>query len=280
MEYAAIGRWIIWAICICAFLYSAVVLIAYLNQRSFLYFPDTRRTTPAAVGLREFEEIKVASPSGDLVSWWRAPLSRDAPVVIAFHGNGGALGGRAELYSALAGEDMGLLAVGYPGYGGNQGAPSEAAFFKAAQTNYDWLVAKGFKPGRIVIFGQSIGTGVAIWLATQRRSAGLVLQSPYTSMVDMAARQMPYLPARLLLADRFDSLSRIDGLRVPIGWVHSRDDELIPLAMGKRLFDAIESRKCSRILASGGHNNMSTPEVADFVRRNAVSMVNGRQCHP
>lgn len=259
-------------------LYIAVVAVAYFNQRSFLYHPDTKRYTPAQAGLEDFQEVAIDIPEAHLVSWWRPPADPDEPIIIAFHGNGGALADRAGHYADIAGKDFGLLTVGYPGYGGNGGEPSEAAFFKTALANYDWLIGQGYKAQNIVILGQSMGTGVAVWLAEKRPSAGLVLQSPYTSIVDMAAIQMPFIPAKLLLKDRFDSLSRISGIKVPIGWIHSRKDELIPFAMGEQLFAAVRSRKCKLTLNMGGHNDMNSSAVADFARRNAAAMVKDKNC--
>jgi fermentation-respiration switch protein FrsA (DUF1100 family) len=261
-----------------AVLYVAIVALAYFNQRSFLYHPDTKRYTPSEAGLDDFQEIAVNGPEATLVSWWRPPAEPDGPVIIAFHGNGGALADRADHYAEIAGKDVGLLTVGYPGYGGNTGKPSEDAFFRTALANYDWLIGKGYKSQNIVILGQSMGTGVAVWLAEKRPSAGLVLQSPYTSIVDMAAIQMPYIPAKLLLKDRFDSLSRISRINVPIGWIHSRKDELIPFAMGEKLFAAALSRKCKLALNEGGHNDMNSFAVADFARRNAKAMVRDKNC--
>ena len=218
--------------------YLTILLVLFLFQRSFLYAPDRSATTPAHVGLTDFIQVRIAAKPDTLTSWWRAPAKSDAPVILIFHGNGGAPAGRAELYKALAGDDFGLLAVGYPGYGGNLGTPSEEHLFQSAQANYNWLMAKGYKADQIIIAGQSLGTGVAIWLAQSHRAAGLLLQSPYTSMIDMAQKQMPFAPAKLLLRDRYDNLSRIGGIKMPIAWIHGRDDSLVPLVMGQRLFRA------------------------------------------
>lgn len=259
-------------------LYVVVVALAYFNQRRFLYHPDTKRFTPAQAGLEEFQDIAITIPEARLVSWWRPPADPDAPIIIAFHGNGGALADRADHYADIAGKDFGLLTVGYPGYGGNGGEPSEDSFFRTALANFDWLIGQGYQAQQIVILGQSMGTGVAVWLAGKRPSAGLVLQSPYTNMVDMAALQMPFVPAEYLLKDRFDSLSRIGAITVPLGWLHAQEDELIPIAMGQQLYDAARSRKCKLILGAGGHNDMNSPAVANFVRRNAQAMVADKSC--
>lgn len=259
-------------------IYLTILITLFIFQRSFLYAPDRNATTPANVGLADFAQIRIEAKPDALTSWWRAPLKANAPVILIFHGNGGALAGRARLYESIASKDFDLLAVGYPGYGGNPGAPTEQSLYQAAQANYDWLIAKGYKPEQIIIAGQSFGTGVAIWLAQTNPAAGLLLQSPYTSMVDMAAKQMPAAPAQLLLKDRFESISRIGQIKMPVAWIHGRDDNLIPLAMAKRLFDEANSPKCSRIILGAGHNDMPDEEVATFFRLNVEAMVKEGKC--
>jgi uncharacterized protein len=267
-----------WIVAATAVVYLILLVTLFVFQRSFLYAPDRNETTPANAGLTDFAQIRINSKPDVLTSWWHAPVKADAPVILIFHGNGGALAGRAKLYEGIAGKDFGLLAVGYPGYGGNPGAPSEQSLYQAAQANYDWLIAKGYKPKQIIIAGQSLGTGVAIWLAQKQPAAGLLLQSPYTSMVEMAAKQMPFAPAQLLLKDRFDSLSRIGQIKMPIAWIHGRDDTLIPLSMAQRLFDAAKKPKCNRIIPEAGHNDMPDGEVATFFRLNVEAMVKEGKC--
>jgi uncharacterized protein len=267
-----------WIAATAAATYLIVLIALFIFQRSFLYAPDRNPTTPANAGLTDFAQIRVEAKPDALTSWWRAPVKADAPIILILHGNGGALVGRAKLYQGIAGKDLGLLAVGYPGYGGNLGAPSEQSLYQAAVANYDWLIAKGYKAEQIIVAGQSLGTGVAIWLAQTRPAAGLLLQSPYTSMVEMAAKQMPFAPAQLLLKDRFDSLSRIGQIKMPIAWIHGRDDTLIPLAMAKRLFDAAKAPKCSHIIPGAGHNDMPDKEVATFFRLNVETMVKKGKC--
>jgi uncharacterized protein len=267
-----------WLTVFAATAYLAALVLLFVFQRNFLYLPDPSPTTPEQAGLTGFEAVRITPEPDALVSWWRPPARVDAPVLIFFHGNGGALAGRAGLYRAIAGEDYGLLAVGYPGYGGNPGHPSEASLFRAADANYRWLTGKDYRPEQIVIAGQSLGTGVAVWLAREQPAAGLLLQSPYTSMADMAAKQMPLFPARYLVKDRYDSISRIRAIDTPVAWVHGRDDTLIPLAMGQRLFDAAGEQKCRHILSGAGHNEMPDRDVAGFFRANIEAMVARKSC--
>lgn len=258
--------------------YFAALLLVFVFQRSFLYLPDRQEITPVEAGLNDFAAVEIGAKPGAMTSWWRPPAKADSPIIIMFHGNGGALAGRSGLYSAIAGQDYGMLAAGYPGYGGNPGSPSEQGLLQTADANYQWLLGKGYKPSRIVIAGQSLGTGVAVWLAKRHRVAGLLLQSPYTSMADMAAKQMPFFPARYLIEDRYDSLSRVADVQMPVAWIHGRDDVLIPLAMGQKLFDASNTPKCSYIIPGAGHNDIPDRQVADYFRKNVRAMVEDGTC--
>ena len=134
---------LIWIASVAAIAYFASILLLYLFQRSFLYFPDDRWFEPAEVGLNGYETVEIRAAPARLRSWWRAPPKPGAPVILHFHGNGGSIAGRAGMYAALAGEDYGMLAAEYPGYAGNDGDVSEAALFASAAAHYDWLIARG-----------------------------------------------------------------------------------------------------------------------------------------
>ena len=259
-------------------LYLLAMLAMFLLQRSFIYHPDTRTVTPQQAGLADFRAVKIPSRDLVLTSWWHPPEDDDQPVIIHMHGNGGALAGRAAMYRELAASGAGVLAVGYPGYGGNPGRMREDLFYDAARYNYEWLQAQGIGSPRIVIAGQSLGTGPAVWLATRRSAAGLILEAPYTSMTAMARMQMPVFPVRWLLSDPFDSLGRIDKLRMPLVWIHGENDTLIPVGMGQELFDASAQDKCAYRIAQAGHNNLWNHGAGRVLVREARAMVDTKRC--
>jgi len=209
---------------ICVF-YLMVLALAYVFQRSLLYFPSQQRLSVQQVADIGFQTVEIEVPDvGGLESIWRVPSNRHYPVIIHFHGNGGSIADRFPIYHAMAKNGVGVLAAGYPGYGGNPGSPSEEAFYLSAQSQYDWIITQGYKPEQIVIVGQSLGTGVATWLAANNKAAGLILEAAYTGMDDMAQNQFPYLPAKLLIKDRYRSLDRIDQIDMPFSWIHGTDD--------------------------------------------------------
>ncbi len=259
-------------------LYLCMLGLVYVFQRNFMYMPDTQRFSPEEVELQGFEPVEIVSGDVTLQSWWSAPADDSKPVIIHFHGNGGALAGRANMYRELASSGAGVLAVGYPGYGGNPGDIGEERFYQAARANYRWLRDQGFRGPDIVIAGQSVGTGPATYLAAKTNAAGLILEAPYTSMADMAARQMPVFPARWLVKDRYDSLSRIADIDMPLVWIHGERDGLIPVEMGQQLFDAASEPKCAYRIEKGGHNDLWILGIGRIIGEQAQSIKADKNC--
>nr|WP_255500718.1 alpha/beta fold hydrolase [Caulobacter sp. 17J80-11] len=224
---------------------AAVVALAYLgvcgwfyaNQRSLAYFPDRHDVAPAEVGLTDFQKVAIATPDGEtLVGWWKPPAPAKG-VVLYLHGNGYNLSTRAERLRDLAEAGFGVLAIDWRGYGGSTGAPSETGLLTDARAAYDW--AAGHAQGsKIALFGESLGTGVAVHLAGERPAAGLVLDSPYASIVGVAETYYPFLPSRWLLKDQYRSEEWIGRVRAPVFIVHCDADQQIPLAQARRLYRA------------------------------------------
>ncbi|WP_422344134.1 alpha/beta hydrolase [Parasphingorhabdus sp.] len=267
-------RAVLVSLAITAGLYVLIVALAYSFQRNLLYFPDQTVLTDQQLNEAEFSAVSItAEGTGKLLSLWRAPTDPTKPVIIHFHGNAGSPALRLPIYQAMAQDGAGVLAVGYPGYGGNPGSPSEEAFYATAQAHYDWLIARGYSADQIVIAAQSLGTGVAIWLASRNDASGLILEAAYTAMDDMAQRQFSILPAKLLIKDRYRSLDRINEINMPLSWIHGTNDELIPFAMGQVLFDAAKEPKTSHPIRNGGHNDLWMRGIDALVRSDAQRFV-------
>jgi pimeloyl-ACP methyl ester carboxylesterase len=238
-------------------IYLINLLLIYAFQRQFLYFPD--QAVPAASYLDQtgLEAVVIrARPDGELRSLWIEPKSPDSPVILLLHGNAGSHFHRIPIYQTLAGDGAAVLGVGYPGYGGNAGAPSESELFEAAQGNYDWLIRKGITSDRIIIIGESLGSGVAAHLATQNDAAGLVMVAAHSGMAEMAQRQFPIFPARWLVKDSYRTMDYIGRIDMPLFWIHGTSDELIPMAMGQLFFDAAKQPKTAYPIKNAGHNDL------------------------
>ena len=231
----------------------AVVAFVTLSQRSMLYFPDSQRVTPEEAGLAGVTQDTIVTPDGErLVIWWSPPQA-GKPVLLYFHGNGGNIAVRAPRVKLFQSAGYGALMVDYRGYGGSTGSPSERAIIADAKLVYDWLRDKGVEAGKIVLFGESLGTGVAVQVAAVRAVAGLILDSPYTSLADVAQRRLPYLPVRLLMWDAYDSLARIKDIHVPLLVIHGDQDRTVPFDLGQRLFEAAVEPKQMLVLPGRGH---------------------------
>jgi fermentation-respiration switch protein FrsA (DUF1100 family) len=216
-------------------LYLAVVALFYFNQRRLLYVADTRRVTPAEAGLGGFEAVAIPTPDGQtLQGWWRPPPTPGHGAVLYLHGNAGSLLQRRDRFEDMREAGLGVLAVSYRGYGGSTGQPSEAALIADARTVLDWL-GRRTPAQRTAVFGESLGSGVAVALAAERQVGGLVLDSPYSSIERVAARLYPWLPVSVLAADRFNSEARIGRVEEPILISHCTDDRLIPVYEARRL---------------------------------------------
>ena len=234
--------------------YAALVGALYVWQRSLMYFPERARTPPAAAGF-DAEEVRLQAPDGEtLVAWYRAP-DVDKPLLLYFHGNGGSLRLRAARFHELTRNGTGLLAVSYRGYGGSSGSPSEAGLLADARAAYDFASAR-VAASRIVLFGESLGTGVAVALAAERPAAKLILNSPYNSTVELAARQYPFVPVRWLMKDQFRSDERIGAVTAPVLVLHGERDGVIPIASAERLFARIQAPKRFLRFPQGGHDDL------------------------
>lgn len=187
------------------------------------------------------------------------------PVIVYFHGNGGNVSYRAARAQFFQAEGCGALMVEYRGYGGSTGEPSETNFMADARLMLDRLAAHGYPARRLVLFGESLGSGIAVALAAERPVAGLILDSPYTALVEVAAKRMPFLPVRLLMLDRFDSLSKIGKVRAPLLVIHGDADDGVPFEMGQKLYAAAPGPKSFVRLKGAGHvsplNEITKPAI-------------------
>jgi uncharacterized protein len=245
--------------------YCALVALMYFAQRGLMYFPDTARRPPASAGLAQAEEVTLTSADGERVIVWHVPPRGDKPVVIYFQGNGGGLNLRADRFRRLTDDGTGLVALNYRGYGGSSGRPSEAGLIADAVAAYDFAAAR-YPVERIVLWGESLGTGVAVALAAERPVGRVLLESPFTSAVDVGAAAYPIIPVRWLMKDQFRSDQRIAKVKVPVLILHGERDRIVPIAYGERLYGLISSPKRFVRLARAEHNDHDEHGALETVR--------------
>jgi uncharacterized protein len=245
-------------------LFGGFVALMYVAQRSLMYFPDRQRTAPAAAGLPSVEEV-VLDSEGEKVIVWHVPARGERPVLIYFHGNGGSLQHRADRFRMLTTDGTGLIALSYRGYGGSTGSPSEDGLIADGEAAYRFAASR-YPPRRLVLFGESLGTGVAVALAAKHPIGRLILQAPFTSAADVASLVYWFLPVRLLMKDPFYSDQRIAKVTVPLLILHGERDNVVPIALGERLYALAHEPKRFVRLPGGNHNDLDSYGAVAEVR--------------
>lgn len=245
----------IWSIIgIIAAFYVGLSLLLFLFQSRFIYFPLRQiEATPAIIGLA-YETMQFEAEDRVKLSGWFIPAEGASHIVLFFHGNAGNISHRLESIALFHRLGLSVFIVDYRGYGQSEGSPSENGTYLDAAAAWRYLVEeRGVDPEQIIIFGRSLGGAVATWLAHNHPPKALIIESTFTSVPDMGARQYPFLPVRLLARIHYNSLERIPQINVPILIVHSPDDEIIPYSHGQQLFQAANEPKAFLQLR-GGHN--------------------------
>ena len=249
--------WIARSIVIALLAYAMLVALAWLLQERLIFYPQTGRdivSTPAERGV-PYEDVVLATSDGKQLNAWWVPADAPRGAVLLFHGNAGNISHRIEYARMFKQLGYSTLLLDYRGYGRSTGRPTEAGTYIDADTAWRWLTITQHVPDRhIVLFGESLGGGVASWLAARHQVRALVLASTFTSAVDLGAELYPFLPVRLVSRIRYDTIGRLRDVRAPVLVIHSPQDDIIPFRHGRRLFDAaLEPKEMLEI--AGGHNN-------------------------
>jgi uncharacterized protein len=255
-----------WTAIVVVCLYVGVAAVLYVTQRSLLYFPDTTHTTPAQAGLPEAEEIHLTASDGVGITAWYVKPQGDKPVIVYFHGNGGALRDRAGRFKRLIGAGIGLVALEYRGYGGNPGSPSEHGLIADGEAAYAFA-AVHYPTKQIVLWGESLGSGVAVAVAAEKPVGRVILEAPFTSAAAVASLHYWYMPVRLLMKDQFHSDRRIGKVTAPLLILHGVQDRVVPYAMGERMFELANEPKHIVRFLDAGHDNLDANGALDAAAR-------------
>lgn len=231
----------------------------FVMQRSLQYFPTLRDPYPDKVGLQGVDRILLPTPDGETLVLWYAPPAGDRPMILFLHGNGGEIADRADRFAFYQSQGFGVAFLSWRGYGGSTGHPSETGLMIDAKTAYDHLRSQGIPADRIVLIGESLGTGPAVRIAAQTPVAALILEAPYSAAVDIARAQYPWLPVGLLMLDQYRSRDHIAAVRAPILILHGEADRLIPFTSGKYLFSLAHDPKTFLSLGPVGHEALGDP---------------------
>ena len=234
--------------------YAGICALLYVFQGRLVYFPGgPPGVTPGALGLA-YEEVELVAEDGVRLHAWLMPAEEPRGALLFCHGNAGNVEGRIPAARAFTELGFTVLLFDYRGYGASEGSPSEEGTYLDALAAYEHLVGRaGFDPDRIVAYGESLGAAVAIELARRRGVAGLVLEHAFTSLPDLGAELYRWLPVRMLARIRYDNVRKLAQLRTPVMIVHSKDDEIVPVAHAERLSE-VAGGPLDLLFTRGGHN--------------------------
>jgi pimeloyl-ACP methyl ester carboxylesterase len=280
------SRRIRWSLILVLLTYLLLCAYMWATQQYYVFKPrPLLQTTPDRLGLK-FKEVHIPSGSGaeqgDLFGWWLPAENADAPTLLYLHGNDKNISASTDLDRAARMRGMGynLLMVDYRGYGKSTGGyPSEAKVYEDADASWNYLIKQqSSDPKRTFIYGHSLGGAIAIELAKRHpEAAGLIAESNFTTMADMGQRQFPWLPAEQLLNQRFDSMSKISTIKMPVLFIHGTWDKLIPYQMSQRLYESAPQPKSLVLIEGGEHGNSSliapleySTAVSNFIQRYAA----------
>src|SRR6266446_5614847 len=226
--------------------YAALVALMYVAQRALMYFPERLHTSPAEAGLPAAEDIVLDTADGERVIVWHLAPRGDEPVVLYFHGNGGALRYRVDRFRALAADGTGLVALSYRGYGGSSGRPTEAGLIADAAAAYAFASSR---------------------YPAERLVGKVILEAPFASAVEIGAAAYPFVPVRWLMKDQFRSDLRIEKLTAPVLILHGERDRVVPIASGERLYALVKSSKQFVRFPFGGHEDLAAYGAIETARK-------------
>lgn len=258
-----------------AAIFSAIYLIAigasYLFQRDLLFHPNNLRIAPRVLGLAGVTELELTTTDGEHLVAWYAPPGEGQPTLFYLHGNAGSLSHRAQRVRLYRANGYGLFMLAYRGFSGSSGAPTEENMVSDALMAYDRLKSYGPGDEEIVVYGESLGTAVAVQVAANRLPGGLVLESPFSSAVDVGSYLYPLLPVQWLLRDRFESEKHIHKVKAPLLVLHGEEDRIVPARLGRKLFAAAPVPKTAYFFGGATHYTLYEHGAFERIR----SFVNG-----
>lgn len=245
------------AFLVLASLYLLLLLVFFLFQRDLLYYPshDSAFLKDAHAN-SAFREISPKTEDGLDLKAWYAPATTKPFTFVFFHGNGDGLVDSSYVADPYIEAGYGFLVSEYRGYSGLPGKPSESGLYADARTDIRALLAQGVKSEEILLFGHSLGTGVAVQMATEFHVGGVILLAPYLSIPKMGQIEYPYIPAQLLVLDRFNNEAKMKSIHVPVLIVNGVNDQVIPPSQGRRLYEIANPPREFHSLPNRGHNDL------------------------
>ena len=251
--------------------YLIVTLGLYIFQRKLLYYPNFNSHIKGDELSHSFENINIKTKDNINLKGWFHLKDLKKKTILFFHGNAGTLDNRIYKLNFLGNLDINFLIIAWRGYSGSSGKPSEFGLYQDAKSALNWLNSKGITDDKIVLYGESLGTSVAIEVGQNKDFAGVILETPFTSMVDVGKTKYPFFPVSLLLKDKYESDKKIKNIKSPILIMHGEVDRLVPFWMGKKMYELANEPKYSYFSKYDDHmmeyNNKLLSELQKFIDR-------------
>ena len=251
--------------------YFVVVVFVYFYQRNLLYHPSENNYQNDEVKF-DYEEVYIEVENEiKLKSWLINKDFKNLKTLLIFHGNAGDLSNRIYKLNELNKLQINILLISWRGFSGNKGSPTEKNLYKDAEAAIKWLNKKNVNNNQIILYGESLGTGIAVEMAKKNDFNSIILESPFTSIENSAKIYYPYLPVKYLLKDRYDTISKIKMVESPIMIMHGEKDDVVPFSMGKELFEKANSPKQSYFTPDDDHmmefNSSLLKNIKDFIEK-------------
>ena len=227
------------------FCYLFIVVFVFFNQRNLLYHPFENNYNKDEANFSYDEVFIPTSNNRNIKGWFHKKNLKKNKTLVFFHGNAGNLENRIYKLNLIKDFEINFLIVAYRGFSGNKGEPSETGLYEDARSALEWLAKQGVKEDKIILYGESLGTGVSTEVAQNKKFAGIILESPFTSMVDAGKFYYFYLPVSLLLKDRYETIKKLKNIKIPILVMHGKKDKIVPFHMGKKVFEEANEPKFS-----------------------------------
>ena len=253
--------------------YFFIVIVIFFFQRNLLYHPNINNYSGPELSA-PIKKVKIKTQDNiELFSWYYGENFSNNKTILFLHGNAGSLDNRIEKLNHFYEMKINFLIIAWRGFSGNKGKPNEKGLYEDARSAVEWLKSKGIVEKDIIIYGESLGTGVAVEIAQNKNFAGIILESPFTSMIDAGKNQYPYLPVKLLLQDKYESDKKIKNIKNPILIMHGKVDNIVPFHMGKKMYELAEEPKYSYFSETDAHM-MNYDEKLLSVLKNFIYSLN------
>jgi uncharacterized protein len=234
-------------------IYLSVLIYLFFFQRNLLYHPNENNYSGDKLKV-DIEEVQIkTSDNINLLGWFHKKDINKFKTIVYFHGNAGRLENRIHKLNHFKDINVNFLIISWRGFSGNSGKPSEQGLYKDGKSAIDWLKNMGLSEKNIILYGESLGTGIAIQIAQNKKFAGLILETPFTSMIDAAKNVYPYIPVGLLLKDRYENDKKIKNINIPVLVMHGEEDQIVPFKMGKKIYEIANQPKYSYFTKYDNH---------------------------